>query len=166
MGEIKNLSGDNAVEKIKELAKEKICLFCTYTGDSIVSRPMSTQEVDDEGNLWFISNKESIKNLQIKRDSRVHLMYSNDSKHHYLSLSGYAELLDDKQKIEELWNPFINAWFEEGKNDPNVSVIKVVPEEGHYWDTQNGKLLSLLKIAVATITGKEMDGSVEGDLDV
>ncbi len=58
------------------------------------------------------------------------------------------------------------AWFKDGKDDPKVTVIRVSPEESYYWDTQNGRMISLLKIAVAAVTGKEMDGGVEGKLKV
>ena len=50
------------------------------------SRPMSLQECDDEGNLWFISSKESNKNMEIERDSRVQLYFMNNSDSEYLSV--------------------------------------------------------------------------------
>ncbi len=166
MGDIKDLSGSEALAKIKELAQDKICLFCTYAGGAIVSRPMSTQQVDDNGTLWFFSNRDSIKNLQIEDNSTVYLMYSDTGKNQYLSLSGQASITTDRSKIEALWNPVAKAWFEEGKNDPELTLIAVKPVDGHYWDTKNGKLISFIKIAVAAVTGNEMDGSVEGDLNL
>jgi general stress protein 26 len=166
-GEIKNLSGKEAVEKLKEMTEEKTCLFCTYENEKMVSRPMHTQRVDQSGSLWFMSNKESLKNLQIKKDNSVYLVYADSGKQHYLTLSGSAEILKDKAIIDELWNPFLNAWFDEGKDDPDISLIRVTPDEGHYWDTRNGKLVSLIKVAVAAITGKmKDDGGVEGKITV
>lgn len=166
MGQNENLYDRAAVEKIRELAEGKICLFCTYENGQIVSRPMNTQKVEDDGTLWFLSRKGSSKNEQIEDDHTVHLMYMDTGKQHYLSLSGTASILADQQKTEELWNPIAKAWFQEGKNDPSISVIRVRPEEGHYWDTKNGKLVSIIKIAVAAISGKSMDGGVEGDITI
>ncbi|MCG2616899.1 pyridoxamine 5'-phosphate oxidase family protein [Terrimonas sp. NA20] len=166
MGQHKDLRNDAAIEKIREMAEEKICLFCTYENGQIVSRPMSTQQVDEDGTLWFLSRKDSSKNEQIDENSSVHLMYSDTSKHHYLSLTGHARIVIDQSKVEELWNPIAKAWFEKGKDDPEISLISVAPEEGHYWDTKNGKLVSMLKIAVAAVSGKQMDGGVEGDITV
>ena len=48
--------------------------------------------------------------------------------------------------------------------DPDISLIRVTPQDGHYWDTKNGKLISTIKIAVAALTGNSMDGGVEGNL--
>jgi general stress protein 26 len=166
MAQNKDLRDEAAIEKIKEMAEEKICLFCTYENEQIISRPMSTQQVDEDGTLWFLSRKDSTKNEQIDENSSVHLMYSDTSKHHYLSLSGHARIVVDQAKVEELWNPIAKAWFEKGKDDPEITLIAVIPEEGHYWDTKNGKLVSMLKIAVAAVSGKPMDGGVEGDIKV
>jgi general stress protein 26 len=159
----KNLKGAEAIEKIKELAND-ICLFCTYENDEIISRPMSTQLIDDNGTFWFLSRKDSNKNHQVSDNKKVYLMYLDTGKQHYLSLSGTAEILYDKNKIEELWTPIAKAWFTEGKNDPEISILKVTPHEGHYWDTKNGKLVSMIKIAAAAILGNEMDGGVDGDV--
>lgn len=164
MGDTKSLSNREATEKIKEIAKGQICLLCTYENEKMVSRPMGTSGIDDNGDIWFLSNKESDKNQQIKKDHSVYLMFMNAGKQQYLSLSGRAEIVLDRSKIDELWNPLAKAWFEEGKDDPSISLIRVRPIEGHYWDTKNGKLVSMIKIAVAAVTGKQMDGGVDGDI--
>ena len=164
MGDFKSLTSQEAIEKIKELAEDQICLFCTMDGGEIISRPMGTSGIDEDGTIWFVSQKDSDKNRQIQKDHAVNLMYMNTAKQHYLTLSGIANVVIDQNKIDELWSPMLKAWFEEGKDDPKLSLIKVSPGEGHYWDTKNGKLVSMLKIAAAAVTGKQMDGGVEGDL--
>lgn len=164
MPEIKSLQNKEAIEKIQEIAHEKICLFCTYENDDIVSRPMSTQKVEDDGTMWFFSPKDSDKNFQLSRDSKVYLMYLDDGKQHYLSLTGKAAVVKDRNKVEELWSPFVKAWFKEGKDDPQLTLIKVIPEKGHYWDTRLGKVASMLSIAKAVLTGTRDDSGVEGDL--
>ena len=58
------------------------------------------------------------------------------------------------------------AWFEDGPDDPKLTLIKVTPEDGHYWDTKNGRLISMIKIAAAALTGSEMDIGVESNLKV
>jgi len=167
MGDIKNLSGTAAVEKLKELAESNVCLFSTYEDDKIVSRPMATLKVDEQGYLWFLSDKNSVKNDQILSDNRVYLMYSNTSKAHFLSVYGYAEVVFDRSKVDELWTPIAKAWFEDGKDDPDLSIIKVKTQDAHYWDTKDGKVVSTIKIAVAAITGNHNDdGGVDGDIKV
>jgi general stress protein 26 len=167
MGDVKNLADNKAIEKIKELAEGKMCLLCTRVNDDIISRPMSTAQVDDNGDIWFFSPKDSDKNREIRNDNRVHLMYMEAGKQHYLALTATAEIVFDRQKVDELWNKWLNAWFTEGKDDPAISLLKITPRHGHYWDEKDGRLISWVKTTIAAITGtKGLDGSLEGNIDV
>ncbi len=168
MGDTKNLADTGAIEKIRELAKDaNVCHFVTRLSNiPLSSRPMATQKVDDEGNIWFLSDKESDKNHDILEDKRVQLFYSANSNYEYLSVYGTAEIVFDKEKIHEMWTTFAKAWFPGGEDDPAISLIKVMPEDGYYWDTKNNKIISLLNIAKSIITGKTDDDGIEGTLKV
>lgn len=139
-------------------------MFCTDLGSlPNNSRPMTLQETDDSGNLWFISSDASNKNFEIKEDNRVQLYFMNNSDSEYLSVFGEAFVYKDKTTIEEKWSPLANAWFD-GKEDPNVSIIRVEPKNTYYWDTKAGKLVSLMNFVAAAISGNKTDNSdgVEG----
>lgn len=165
---IKNLSHQEAIDKFKELVKhESVCLFTTrLTEVPLTTRPMSIQKVCDQGNFWFLSASDSSKNQEIIEDSRVQLFINNTSNYEFLSVYGKATISRDRQKIDELWSDIAKAWFNEGKDDPRVTVIKVTPEEGFYWDTKDGKLVSLIKIAASAVTGKTLQEGVEGRISV
>lgn len=164
-----NLTQQKAVQKLKELSEDaRICMFCTEL-DQIPnnSRPMSLQECDSDGNLWFISSSSSNKNFEIKEDNRVQLYFMNNSNSEYLSVYGKAFIYKDKNTIEDKWSALANAWFD-GKDDPDVSIIRVAPEDTYYWDTKAGKLVSLLSFAAAALSGGKTDNDdgVEGELHV
>ncbi len=165
-----NLSLQEAVKKLKELSeKARICMFCTELAQQpFEARPMTIKECDEEGNLWFISDSVSNKNFQINEDKRVQLLFMNNSDYEYLSVYGEATIYKDKETIEDKWSPMAKAWFKEGKDDPNVSIIRVSPQNSYYWDTKAGKVISFLSFAAAAITGKRTDNSdgVEGKLDI
>ena len=165
--EIKNLTHQEAIDKFKELVKhESTCLFTTrLTQVPLTTRPMGVQKVCDQGNFWFLSSGDSDKNAEIQIDNRVQLFFINTSDYEFLSLYGTATITRDKQKIDELWNGIANAWFE-GKDDPRVTVIKVAPEEGFYWDTKSGKLVSMIKILASAVSGKTLEEGVEGTIAV
>ncbi|MEP7142692.1 MAG: pyridoxamine 5'-phosphate oxidase family protein [Ferruginibacter sp.] len=164
----KNLVNQDGIDKLKELAKSTdICMFAThYSYDSLSARPMSTQDVDDEGALWFFSQASSNINAEIEADSRVQLFYSNKSNAEYLSITGRASILKDEQKARELWTVWVKTWFTEGPDDPNLTIIKVVPDDAYYWDTKHNKMVSMLKIMAGAITGKTMDDSLEGRIEI
>ena len=163
--EIKNLQQAAANKKIKQMVDDAdICLFTTdLTSLPLKTRPMSRQKVDDEGTIWFFSHKDSDKNHDIEKDNRVQLFYSNKGSMEYLSLYGTAGIIEDAAIAKELWSPMAKIWFKD-YDDANLTIIKVTPEDGYYWDTKDGKIVSLFKMVVGTITGKEMDGSIEGKI--
>lgn len=165
---IKNLTHQEAIDKFKELVKhESTCLFTTrLTQVPLTTRPMSVQKVCDQGNFWFLSASDSDKNQEIAHDPRVQLFISNTSNYEFLSVYGQASISRDRQKIEELWSDIARAWFPEGKDDPRVTVIKVTPEEGFYWDTKDGKLVSMIKILASAVSGKTMEEGVEGTISL
>ncbi|WP_276372824.1 pyridoxamine 5'-phosphate oxidase family protein [Chryseolinea sp. H1M3-3] len=165
---IKNLTHKEAIDKFKELVKhESTCLFTTrLTTVPLTTRPMAVQKVCDQGNFWFLSASDSDKNQEIISDPRVQLFISNTSNYEFLSVYGKASISRDRQKIDELWSDIAKAWFPEGKDDPRVTVIKVTPEQGFYWDTKDGKLVSLIKIAASAVVGKTFEEGVEGTISV
>lgn len=165
-----NLFNAKAIEKLKELSeKAKTCMFITKLSDHSPqnSRPMGLQECDGEGNFWFISNKESKKNFQIEKDNKVQLYFMNNSDHEYLSIVGKAYIYEDKATIEDKWSVVANAWFD-GKDDPDVSIIRVTPEEAYYWDTKFGKFVSMINFIAVIIGGKNTDNSdgIEGKIEL
>ena len=165
---IKNLTQQEAIDKFKELVKhESTCLFTTrLTEVPLTTRPMSVKEVCDQGNFWFLSPRDSEKNQEIENDPRVQLFISNTSNYEFLSVYGTASISRDREKIDKYWNELTKAWFTEGKDDPRITVIKVTPEEGFYWDTKDGKLVSMIKILASAVTGKTLQEGVEGKISV
>jgi general stress protein 26 len=165
----KDLNGNEAVKKIQELVdKAKSCFFCTNvrSGKSFNTRPMAVQKVDDDGNFWFLSADDSHKNDELEDNPFVRLLFQGSSHSDFLSIRGKATLSRDKDKIKELWEPAIKTWFTEGQDDPRITVIKVEPEDGYYWDTKHGGLVAFAKIMIGAATGQTLDDSIEGKLTI
>jgi general stress protein 26 len=158
-----------AVKKIREIVKEApVCFFATTvaTGDSSGARPMSVRQVDDEGNLWFLSANDSHTNQELALDPTVRLYFQGSDYSDFLQLIGHGTISTDRAKIEELWSGMIQTWFTEGKDDPRITVIKVAPSEGYYWDTKHGTAVAGVKILMGALLRKKMDDSVQGKLEV
>ncbi|MEJ8802363.1 pyridoxamine 5'-phosphate oxidase family protein [Pontibacter sp. H249] len=144
---------DKLIDMIKDV---DIAMMTTVDDDgSLRSRPMRTQKVNEDGVLWFFTGYESAKSHEIKdNDAHVNLSYAEPEDELYVSVSGRASLIKDQQKIDELWNPALKAWFPNGKDDPNVGLIKVTIEKAEYWDAPNSVLVHLYGMAKAAITGE------------
>lgn len=164
-----SLHGSQAVAKIRELTeKAETCFFCTRIvgGQPVNTRPMSVQQVDEQGNLWFLSASDSHKNQEIGNDPSVQLFFQGSAHSAFLSLYGSATLSKDKEKIDELWEPIMKTWFTEGKDDPRISVIRVTPTEGYYWDNKHGNAVAFVKMLTGAVVGKTYDDSIEGRVTV
>ncbi|PWG78913.1 pyridoxamine 5'-phosphate oxidase family protein [Pararcticibacter amylolyticus] len=165
----KDLKGTEAIEKMKTLADHAAsCFFCSNikTGIPFSTRPMTVLEVDNKGNFWFLSSDDSFKNEELSKDPFVHLLFQGSSYSDFLNIYGLAEVSKDKEKIRDLWKPELKTWFTEGEDDPRISVIKVEPTEGYYWDHKHGKAIALIKQTVGAIAGKTYDDTIEGKLEV
>ncbi len=162
-----NLVATEARQKIKDLTeKAQSCFFCTEisSGQSVPVRPMSIQKVDEDGTLWFLSANDSHKNKEVSINNAVRLYFQESSYAGFIYIEGKAYISEDQQKIDELWKPILKTWFTEGRQDARISVIKVVPDKGYYWDTKHGKMVAGIKMLIGALTGKTLDDSIEGEL--
>lgn len=145
-----------SVEKLRELIDGiDFCMLTTIDEGHLRSRPMSTQEFEFDGDLWFFTSDNTHKLSEIAKDPRVNVAYSQPSKDQYVSVSGRAEMVKDRAKIEELWSPILKAWFPEGLDDPHLCLMKVSVEQAESWDTPSGKIVQLIGFVKALATGQE-----------
>jgi general stress protein 26 len=150
--------GSPSVEKVAELAKEIRVGMLTTIDDAghYVSRPMAQQEVEFDGDLWFFAERDSRKVAHISANPAVGLtLTSSDT---WISISGTAEIVDDREKAHELWNGWVEAWLPQGPDDPSVVLIKLNGETAEYWDTPGGRIASVLSLIKAKATGQRYDG--------
>jgi len=162
-----DLQSEQAIEKIKDIVdKAKTCFFCTSVTSGSSTRPMSVQQVDDEGNIWFLSADDSHKNLELTQDPTVKLYFQGSPHSDFLHLEGIATISKDKAKIIELWEFVIGTLFTQGVDDPRITVIKVKPTLGYYWDTKHGNAVAGIKMLIGAALHKTMDDSIEGKIEI
>jgi len=147
-----------AIGKLKELLEGiDFCMLTTIDSGNLRSRPMSTQKLEFDGELWFFTSDNTHKMEEIQKDDRVNVAYSQPNENRYVSVSGRAEMVKDRAKIEELWNPIHKAWFPEGLDDPHLCLLRVDVEQAEYWDARNSKIVQLYGLVKALATGTEAD---------
>jgi general stress protein 26 len=136
------------IQKVNDLIKGiKIAMLTTVnkSDGSLHGRPMSTQQVEFDGDLWFFTQANSPKAAEIAKDQQVNVAYAGD--HRWVSVSGTAQILEDKAKMQELWNPIYKVWFPDGLEDPNLRLLKVTVNKAEYWDTPGGTLQTIIGFA-------------------
>ena len=144
----------------------KTGMLITDIGNKPLSAiPMSTNKVDDEGNIWFLSRLDSDHNSDIVRDGDVQLLYSNPSGMEFISIYGKAAINTKEERLKELYSKSDDAWFD-GLDDPNLTAIKIVPHEAYFWDTKQNKYIGLFKMGLAAVTGEKQDVGDKGKLNL
>ena len=155
---------DDRAKLIELMDGMYIAMFTTTSDDgTLQSVPMARQEVEPDAEMWFIAARDTKHVADIQVEPRVSLTFS--SRASWVALTGTAEVVDDDAKLKELWNTFAEAWLPGGPEDPNAVLIKVVVEEGEYWDTPGGKVASLLSFAKTKLTRDTYDAD-HGQVDI
>lgn len=164
----KNIFGEEGIKKLQALAEEiDTCMFCTgLSSRPIEVSPMTVQEVDEEGDFWFIGSKESEKYHNLMENSAVQLLYSDNDNYRYLSVYGSADMVEDQSRVDKYWSVIMEGWFEKGKKDPKIILIRVKPTDIYYWDTKDMKMVSFAKILWTAITGNPNDTGRQGSIEI
>ena len=150
---------EECIRKLNELVRDvRIAMLTTVEADGTLrSRPMATQEIESDGDLWFFTEASAPKVQEIQRDQNVNVAYSLPDKQRYVSVSGKGQLVRDRSKAAELWNPAYKAWFPEGLDDPDLALLKVTVEKAEYWDAPSGKVVHLVGFVKALATGEKFE---------
>jgi general stress protein 26 len=148
------------LQKLREIVKDiDFCMLTTIDEDGdLHSRPMSVNgDIDPDGDLWFFTNASSHKVTEITKLPRVNVSFADPDNQHYVSISGKAQLVRDRNKIDELWRPEFKMWFPDGKDDPQVALLRVSLEKAEYWDSPSSTIGYVLNFVSSLVTGKEAD---------
>lgn len=148
----------NDEQRFGELIKDtKFVMFTTLDQNRsfINSRPMTVLEKEFDGELWFFASHSSDLVKQIENYALVNLTFSNAKDFSFLSARGFAEVVQDKDKQQELWNPFHLAWFSQGVDDPDLCLIKVVVKSVDYWKSPDSKLVRMVGFTKSILSGKK-----------
>ena len=146
------LPPEEAVDRIWDLARKiDICMLTTWDGNQQRSRPMSARVRREENAIYFLTDLEGHKLTEIENFPHISLAWADNGGHKYVVIAGEADVSNDRQKINELWEAFDKAWWDSA-DDPKIRLLKVTPEDGEVWDSPN-MLVSAAKMLAAAATG-------------
>lgn len=134
---MENTIRQEELETLRDLIKDvDTAMLTTISEEGLVSRPMKTQEVEFDGDLWFITKKDTDKYEEIIHENEVNISYAGKG---YVSIRGRAEIVEDIAKKKELWSKAYEKIMKTSYDDPNVVLIKIKAEAAEYWDTSFAK---------------------------
>lgn len=157
-----------AIEKLRDMIMGIDIAMLTTVDDSdgtLRSRPMSTQQVEFDGDLYFFTYNNSPKADDVRSEHQVNVSYAHPGKDLYVSVSGLATMSLDRAKMQELWSPVLKAWFPQELETPNIALLRVVVDKAEYW-ASDGKIAEVINMVKAVITGTEADYGKNEKLDL
>ncbi len=158
---------EKELEKLKSIIKDvEVAMLTTNDGGVLRSRPMQTQQAEFDGDLWFFTSSKTHKAEEIKKDNRVNVSYSAPADNSYVSISGTAEIVTDKAKMEELWSPILKAWFPKGLEEPDIILLKINTDQAEYWDSASSSLVQAFGLLKSLVTGERADGGEHAQISL
>lgn len=150
---------EERIAKVRELIEGIEIAMMTTVDESgaLHSRPMYTQRTEFDGTAWFFAYGNSPKALDIQRNPQVNLGYANPKDQTYLSLAGQGRVSHDKARMAELYTPFLEAWFPQGLETPDIALIEVEASSAEYWDAPSSPVAQVIGLVKAKATGQTPD---------
>lgn len=131
----------------------------TYDG-TLTSRPMQTQTKRPRVDFWFVTSTDTHKIDEIQAQPEVNLAYYSNKSREWVSVSGTARIITDRDLIRTLYKPAWKAWFGDeggdrngGPNDPRLALVEIEAHEATYLKSNQPRAVQLFKVAKAMITG-------------
>jgi general stress protein 26 len=134
-----------AVHRLRELIADiSVAMLTTVTAEGALrSRPMVTQQIREEGELWFFLSDDSGKARDLSEEHAVNVAYADPAKQRYVSVSGNAAIVHDSEMVHDLWKPEYERYFPRGLDDPHLALLCVRIETAEYWDLTAGRMVEI-----------------------
>lgn len=165
MAKDKELTHEEKLDEIKKIIKKAtIGIMTTIAENGLVSRPLAVQETEFDGDVWFVTFRDTSKVKEIEADPRVNVAF-NDDDQNYVSIAGQAEIIVDDAKKKELWNKAYEKIFNTTYDDPELVLIKVHAHGAEYWES-GSTLKAAYQIVANFVSDKEEDLGENESIDL
>lgn len=153
---------DSISELRRQIEAIEYCMLTSRARDGLSTRPLQTLGMDDDATLWFFTARDSEKVREIRIDPRVCIAYADTGRRVFIALSGKAAIVDDRARATALWRPAQRIFFPLGPDDPELVLLRVVPDAATVWDGNEPLLGMLRKFGKAMLRGEASDlGTVD-----
>lgn len=149
-------SEDEGRQKVFSLIRDiRVAMMATYSPEGFMhARPMVAKLLEDSGELWFFTSRQSATVEELRADPRVLLTYAEPDDQNYVSISGRGTVVEDRAKARELWAEPMRTWFPKGPDDPDLILMRVDPERAQYWDSPSSTVVYAYGYIKARMTGE------------
>jgi general stress protein 26 len=118
----------------KALESDRTMMLGLQGSEDVHCRPMTALVEDEHGPIWFFtSNETEIPRALGYEAGRAVATFASKGHDLFATLHGNLQVSNDRAMIDRLWNPYVEAWFEGGKDDPKVTLLRFDAENAEIW---------------------------------
>ena len=134
-----------------------VAMVVTHEGQGrhMRARPMAMRPARAEGVIYFLTDVDAPKAAEIRRNESICLALADNRSQKYVSITGHAEIIDDRNRIREVWSIYDKAFWPD-KDDPRIRVLRVTPESAEFWEGA-GTVVTAVKLVAAMASGERMN---------
>jgi general stress protein 26 len=160
------MSDTESISKVTDIINDsRIGMLTTINEDgALVSRPLAVQEVKDDGDMWFFTSAGSSQVAHVSANPAVNVSFGKNTE--WVSVAGTAEVVTDRQKIHDLWNQAVEAWFPDGPDTPEVVLLHVDSDSAEYWTSPGGTAATVLQWIKSKVTHSRMSVGESGTVEL
>lgn len=129
---------------------------------SIEFRPLTVARVSGSRIEILLDTHEDWVKILNEGES-AYVTMSDTKANTWVSLRGHTAISTDAALIDELWNPFAGAYFDQGRDTPGIGVMSIDGNDGRYWSAPSGRIGSLISMVKAKLGTPEKSGE-HGDI--
>jgi general stress protein 26 len=125
-------SGSDALsEAVKNI---RVAMLTTQEKDGgLRSRPMVCAGLDQDA-LWFITKEHTSKVAEAQEHQAVNVAFASPEKDAYVSVTGFAQVVQDEKLVQKLWSADLSRWFPKGISDPDLALLRVDIQHTEQWN--------------------------------
>jgi len=146
------------VGRVWALIKEiPVAMVVTHDGrgQQIRARPMAAHPAQEEGAIFFLTDADSLKASEVEGNNSVCLAFADNNSRKYVSITGRADVVDDKNRIKQLYSVYDKAFWPDD-NDSRIRILQVIPESAELWEGA-GRVVTALKLVAASLSGERTE---------
>jgi general stress protein 26 len=161
----KDLSPEELRERLwKELDEARIVMLGLVGGEPHHMQPMAAFGDRTGDAIWFFTKKDTdlVQQTGSGHDAMVCIMAKDQE--FQACIHGVLHQDIDRAKLEQFWSPYVSAWYPDGKDDPELTMVRLDPKDARVWVSKRGPIAYPLQIAKANATHTEPDISGKADV--
>lgn len=141
------------------LDSDRTMMLGLLDSDEAHARPMTAQTENERGPIWFFGAMDSELAKSVNGSSRAIGNFVSKNHEIFATLHGTLQIDNDPVVIDRLWNRFVAAWYEHGKDDPNLALFRFDAERAEIWENASS-LLAGVKMLMGVDPKKDYQDKV------